>query len=128
MGWLCLSIAMAVHRFSKLYRNHLYYKVFNEYLAICLHRCCPFYFFEFTLPFIKQEKKYFLYNILIFLLALWFQLMLCSYGLYAWRYIGIQLHIYTALLTFSSLSHAIAVPSCIWGDIDFLFWNYKAYL
>lgn len=34
--------------------------------------------------------------------------MLCSFGLYAWRSIGISLHIYTALLTFPSLSQTIS--------------------
>jgi len=37
--------------------------------------------------------------------------MLCSFGLYAWRYIGIQLHIYTALLTFPTPSHTISAQA-----------------
>ena len=81
-----------------------------------------FIFFEFTLPFIKQKRKYFLYNILLFLLALWLQLMLCSYGLYAWRSIGIQLHIYTALLKFSSQSHAISAQAA-YGVMSIFFFG-----
>ena len=81
-----------------------------------------FIFFEFTLPFIKRKRKYFLYNILLFLLALWFQLMLCSFGLYAWRYIGIQLHLYTALLTFSSPSHAVSAQAA-YGVMSIFFFG-----
>jgi len=83
-------------------------EVFNNIWRFVYVVVVNFIFFEFTLPFIKRKRKYFLYNILLFLFALWLQLMLCSFGLYAWRYIGIQLHIYTALLAFSSPSHAIS--------------------
>ena len=51
-----------------------------------------------------RKRKYYLYNIVLFLLALWVQLMLCSFGLYAWRNIGIHLHIYTDLAKDSSSS------------------------
>ncbi len=49
--------------------------------------------FEYTLPFIKLNWK----RILIGLFLLWAHLMLYSFGLYYWRYIGIQAGIYFSL-------------------------------
>ena len=60
-------------------------------------------FFEYTLPLLKFTWK----KILISLLLIWAHFILYSYGLYSWRYIGIQLHIYTSLKVFSSTAHAV---------------------
>ncbi|MGE5805961.1 MAG: sensor histidine kinase [Ignavibacteria bacterium] len=93
------------------YTGPLHAEVINNIWRIVYIAAVNFIFFEFTLPFVKRKRKYFIYNIFLFLIALWAQLMLCSFGLYAWRYIGIQLHIYTALLKFSSMSHAISAQA-----------------
>lgn len=58
-----------------------------------------FIFFEYTLSFIKPTRK----KILISLLALAAQFFLYSFGLFAWRYIGIQLHIWSELNTYPTL-------------------------
>jgi two-component system, LytTR family, sensor kinase len=63
-----------------------------------------FILFEYTLPFIKLTWK----RILIGVVLLWVHLMLYSFGLYAWRYIGIQLNIYTSLRTDSSIEEGVA--------------------
>jgi sensor histidine kinase YesM len=52
-----------------------------------------FILFEYTLPFIKLRWK----RILIAPFLLFAHCMLYSFGFYAWRYIGIQLHIYFEL-------------------------------
>jgi two-component system LytT family sensor kinase len=57
--------------------------------------------FEYALP--KISKKRILKS--VFLLAVGF--FLYSYGLYAWRYIGIQLHIYSSLKAFPSISAGV---------------------
>ena len=49
-----------------------------------------FVFFEYTLPFIRQRKNV-LFKILLFLFLFWIQLMLYSFGVYAWRAIGIRM-------------------------------------
>lgn len=59
--------------------------------------------FEFTLPYFRFKAK----RILIGLLLLWGHVMLYSFGLYAWRFIGIQLGIYTALTTFPSVDKGV---------------------
>jgi two-component system, LytTR family, sensor kinase len=66
-----------------------------------------FIFFEYTVSFVLRKRKYIIYNILLGILALWVHVMLWSYGLYAWRLLGIQSGIYTALTTFTSLDHAL---------------------
>ena len=65
-----------------------------------------FIFFEYTLPFIRRRKNI-LPKILLFLFLFWIQLMLYSFGLYAWRAIGIQLHLYVALRTFTSVMEGV---------------------
>lgn len=77
----------------------------NEFVARVLNngwRCAyiivlNFILFEYTLPFFKLRWK----RVLAGLLLLWVQLMFYSFGLYAWRHIGIQLQIYTPLVTFT---------------------------
>lgn len=65
-------------------------------------------FFEYTWPFITKKRKHVLFNILIGLFLFWVLMMLVSFGLYAWRQLGIGLHIYTSLRTDDTLSHAVA--------------------
>ena len=63
---------------------------------------------EYTVPYVKKKRKYLLYNILIGLFLFWVHMMLASYGLYAWREIGIHLRIYTPFRFDEKLSTAIA--------------------
>ena len=65
-------------------------------------------FFEYAWPFITKKRKYLFYNIIIGLLFFWIQMMLLSFGLYAWRQLGIELHIYTSLRKDDTLSHGIS--------------------
>jgi two-component system, LytTR family, sensor kinase len=81
-----------------------------------------FIFYEFAMPFIRKKRRFFLYNIVIFLLASWMLLMLCSFGVYVWRGIGIGLHIYTALTTFPSLEEALAAQASF-GVMSILFFG-----
>jgi sensor histidine kinase YesM len=54
-------------------------------------------FFEYVFPFVLLKRRYLIYNILVGIGLLWIFMMLWSYGLYAWRMLGVELHIYTAL-------------------------------
>jgi LytS/YehU family sensor histidine kinase len=49
-------------------------------------------------------------------------LMVCSFGLYVWRAIGISLHIYTALVTFKSLAEALTAQASF-GIMSVLFFG-----
>jgi hypothetical protein len=66
-----------------------------------------FILFEYTLPFIRRKRRTIFYNILVAIPILFVHLMLYSWGLYAWRLIGIGLHIYTPLVIFSSTDHGV---------------------
>ena len=61
-----------------------------------------FIFLEYTVPFVIRKRKYIIYNILLAIPALWVHCLLWSYGMYAWRLLGIQLHIFTHLTTLPS--------------------------
>ena len=58
-----------------------------------------FILFEYTIPFLKLAWK----RILLAPVFIWFHLMLYSFGLFAWRFIGIKLNIYFELLTHESV-------------------------
>lgn len=60
-------------------------------------------FFEITLPYFKLNWI----RILVGLFFIWIHLLLYSFGLYAWRGIGIELHIYTPLKLFKSVDDAV---------------------
>ena len=117
-AYLCLWLFIDLVNYTGPLHAEIINNIWRFFYAVGVN----FIFFEFTLPFIKRKRKYFFYNILFFLLALWFQLMLCSFGLYVWRYIGIQLHIYTALLTFPSQSHAISAQAA-YGVMSIFFFG-----
>lgn len=54
-------------------------------------------FFEYSLPFILKKRSIIFFNILIGIFLIAMQFILVSFGLYGWKNLGIQLHIYTAL-------------------------------
>ena len=81
-----------------------------------------FLFFEFAMRFVMKKRRFFLYNIVLFIFALWIMAMLCSFGLYLWRSIGIGLHIYTALTTFPSMEEALATQASF-GVMSILFFG-----
>lgn len=57
-----------------------------------------FVFFEYTLPFIRLTWK----RMLFAPLFLFIHLLFYSFGFYAWRHIGIGMHIYFSLKTYTS--------------------------
>ena len=67
-----------------------------------------FIFFEYCLPLIIKKRSIFLFNILIGILIVAIHLMVVSFGLYIWRYLGTQLHIYT------TLRHVTLIPDGIY--------------
>jgi two-component system, LytTR family, sensor kinase len=66
-----------------------------------------FIFFEYALPFIRKKRRYIVGQIFLALCVLWTFLMLYSFGLYAWRFIGIQIGIYTSLRSFASIEEGV---------------------
>lgn len=66
-----------------------------------------FLLFEYTLPFITRKRSTVFFNILVAIPLLFLHLMLYSWGLYAWRLIGIGMQVYTPLIMFKSTLQAV---------------------
>lgn len=89
------------------YPSQFIYVVINNFWAVTYVTVLNFIFFEYTIPFVIKKRKVIIYNILLGILLLWIHLMLYSFGSYAWRFIGIQLHIFTALKTYPTINTAL---------------------
>jgi LytS/YehU family sensor histidine kinase len=63
--------------------------------------------FEHTLPAVFNKRRNFLLNLLLLIPAIFVHLMLYSFGLYAWRFVGIGLGLYTPLVTFSTVDEGV---------------------
>jgi len=70
----------------------VFYLAFFNYLLL-----------EITLPYIRLSWR----RIFIVILLLFAHMMFYSFGAYAWRYIGIRLHIYTSLMENPTLNHVL---------------------
>jgi two-component system LytT family sensor kinase len=106
--WMGLGYFI-VGLFSTLgtYPSWFFPALFNNVWGVIYLIVLNFILFEYTIPFILRKRKFVLYNILLGILLLWIHLMFYSYVSYAWKLLGIQLHIYTALKVFSSLGSAL---------------------
>lgn len=69
----------------------------NEIWRVLYIVVVNFIFFEYSLPCIIKKRSSILFNILIGILLLSIQFILVSFGLYGWKYLGMQLHIFTSL-------------------------------
>lgn len=65
-----------------------------------------FLFFEYTIPFALARKNLFI-RILVFVFVVWAQMMLYSFGLFAWRAIGVGMHAYIPLKKFASTMEGV---------------------
>jgi sensor histidine kinase YesM len=81
--------------------------VFNNIWAVIYVTMLNYILFEYTIPFVLKKRKTFIYNFLLGIPGLFFHLMLYSYGAYAWRSLGIKLHVFTALKTYPTLDIAL---------------------
>jgi LytS/YehU family sensor histidine kinase len=67
-----------------------------------------FILFEIAIPYLQKRRGSIFITILAGIIILWIFMMLMSFGLYAWRQLGITLHIYTSLVVFESRSHELS--------------------
>lgn len=79
-------------------------KVVNNTWLVTYLIVLNFVFFEYTLPFIRLSWK----RILIAPFLLFAHLLFYSFGFYAWRHIGIGIHIYFSLKTYSSALEGVS--------------------
>src|SRR5688572_22705231 len=93
LAWLFLQLFIGLIRYPGKFWAWTLNEIWWTAYIVVLH----FILFEYSIPFIGRKRKSIFYNILLGLVIVWVHLMLYSFGLYAWRFIGIRLHIYTAL-------------------------------
>lgn len=92
---------------SSKFRDHFSELLLNNIWRITYVTVVNFTFFEFAVPFVLKKRRYIIYNILLGLLILWLYMMLWSYGLYAWRLMGVGLHVYSRLIVYDSLEQEL---------------------
>ena len=81
--------------------------VFNNIWAVIYVTLLNFVLFEYTVPFVLKKRKTFIYNFLLCIPALFVHLMLYAFGSYAWRSLGILLHVYTELRVYKTMDLAL---------------------
>lgn len=79
----------------------------NNFWRVAYLIVLNFVFFEYTIPFVVRKRRFLIYNILLGILALWVHCMFWSFGMYSWRLLGMQLHVYAGLTTYESNSKAL---------------------
>jgi len=89
------------------YPDRFFPVVFNNLWGVIYVIPINFIFFEYSIPFVLRKRRFIIYNILLGISLLWVHVIFWSYVSYAWRLLGIQLHIYTPLKDFSSLDHLL---------------------
>lgn len=102
--WLCLMLFIGLIRYPGKFLAWSVNEIWWTAYIVVLN----FILFEYSLPFIRRKRKSIFYNILLAIVILWVHIMLYSFGLYGWRSIGIRLHIYTALGTFTSTDEGVS--------------------
>ena len=102
LGYFFLGLFSIWHT----YPDRFFRVVFNNLWGVVYVIVLNFILFEYTIPFVLRKRKFIIYNILLGILLLLVHLMFYSYGSYAWRLLGIQLHVYTALKDYASLDSA----------------------
>lgn len=89
------------------YPDRFFPVVFNNFWGVIYVIVFNFILFEYTAPFVLRKRKTIFYNIVLGILLLFVHLMFYSFGSYAWRLLGIHLHIYTPLKDFASPEHVM---------------------
>jgi len=106
--WLAVAF-MSLWTLHKLgeYPGNFFPLLWNNVWRVVYAGVVNFIFFEYTIPFVLRKRRYIIYNFILGVLCLWLFVMLWSFGLYAWRGIGIGLNIYTPLTVYESTEHAL---------------------
>ena len=77
--------------------------------------------FEYAFPFVWRKRESFVYSILFGIAGLGVYMLLWSYGIYVWRSFGIELGIYTSILTVTTVNHVVALGTGYSVSSVFLF-------
>jgi two-component system LytT family sensor kinase len=120
--WLGLAYLLLWY-FSNLskYPDHPFALLVNNAWRAAYIIVVNFIFFEYTVPFVTRKRRYLIFNVFLGFLLLWLHLILWAYGLYAWRFFGVQFHIYTDLVTYTSREEAVTAQMAFSAGSIFFF-------
>jgi len=80
-------------------------RIINDAWRLPLVVILVYLLYEKVVPFVRKKRKSIIYNILLAFAFLFIYMMLFSWGVYAWRALGIRLHIYTSFVTNNRPEH-----------------------
>src|SRR6185503_3197511 len=89
------------------YPGTFFYAVLNNLWRVPYLVVLNYTFFEYAIPFVIKKKRTIIFNILLAIPVLWIYMLLWSYGMYAWRSLGLLMHIYTPLITVPTTSDIV---------------------
>jgi len=98
---------LGVFHTSSIYPDKIPFVVLNNFWGIIYVIPLAYLLYEYAAPFAFKNRRSIIYNILTAIFLLFAFMMLFSYGAYAWRLLGIQLHIYTPLKDYATTSEAL---------------------
>ena len=104
LGFIFVWLIADYHKFPDTFNE----RALNNIWRIGYITVLNFILFEYTIPFISRKRKSLLYNFLVALPFIFLHAMFYSWGLYAWRLLGIGIGLYTPLTTFKSLEHGVS--------------------
>ena len=109
---LCFWLISNLVRYPDTFAARAVNETWRAIFVVTLH----FILFEYTIPYLKFTWK----RVFLGLLLIWAHLMLYSFGLYAWRHIGIRLNIYTPFKVFASTDEGVSAQfSYSFGSLVF---------
>jgi two-component system, LytTR family, sensor kinase len=106
-------------------------RVLNETWRAIYITFVNYIFFARIMPFVRKKRRFFIVNIVLFLVAVQIMFIVCSIGLYIWRGIGLGFHIYTAVVKFPTIEEALTdqaafgVPSILFFGIIKHIYDYR---
>ena len=102
--WLGLAfLALRVYHLSITERETYFVRSVNTAWLIVYLVVVNYILFEYTIPFFRLTWK----RILLALALIFLHFIVYSLGLYFWRFIGIQLHIYTEIKKYPSVEEGV---------------------
>jgi two-component system, LytTR family, sensor kinase len=105
--WVALAYAALWFLSNHSAPGTFWQKVGNGVWRVIYVMIVNFIFLEYAGPFIIRKRRFFIYNIVLGAVIVWIFCIIWAYGLYAWRLLGIRLHIYSELVTYKSTEAAI---------------------
>jgi len=106
--WIALAyLFLGVYTTVVDYPGQFFDIVVNNIWANIYVTALNFILFEYTIPFIFKKRKVIVSNILWGILLFGVHLMLYSFGFYVWRYLGLQIHVYTSLKAYTEISEVL---------------------